>query len=124
MSETSRVLHPAFRSKIMSAEQAAALIQPGDKVGMSGFTGSGHPKAVPVELAKRISAAGYADQRPLDTNQTEAGKARNRRVAIVVLPLVSLTGSGVDNSDQTPAIPGAKPDPGLTTKAAAAAPRS
>ena len=74
--------------------------------------------------AKRISAAGYADQRPLDTNQTEAGKARNRRVAIVVLPLVSLTGSGVDNSDQTPAIPGAKPDPGLTTKAAAAAPRS
>ena len=57
MSETSRVLHPAFRSKIMSAEQAAALIQPGDKVGMSGFTGSGHPKAVPVELAKRISAA-------------------------------------------------------------------
>ena len=74
--------------------------------------------------AKRISAAGYADQRPLDTNQTEAGKARNRRVAIVVLPLVSLTGSGVDNSDQTPAIPGAKPDPGLTTKAAAAVPRS
>ena len=74
--------------------------------------------------AKRISAAGYADQRPLDTNQTEAGKARNRRVAIVVLPLVSLTGSGVDNSAQTPAIPGAKPDPGLTTKAAAAAPRS
>lgn len=57
MSDTSRVLHPAFRSKIMSAEQAAALIQHGDKVGMSGFTGSGHPKAVTVELAKRISAA-------------------------------------------------------------------
>ena len=45
MSETSRVLHPAFRSKIMSAEQAAALIQPGDKVGMSGFTGSGRARA-------------------------------------------------------------------------------
>ena len=40
----------------MSAEQAAAHIMPGDNVGMSGFTGSGHPKVVPVELAKRIEA--------------------------------------------------------------------
>ena len=77
--------------------------------------------------AKRISAAGYADQRPLDTNKTEAGKARNRRVAIVVLPLVSLSGAGVDSSDQTPAAPDATPDPGVAkaapaAKAAAAAP--
>ena len=56
MSSESRVLHPAFRQKIMSAEQAAAHIMPGDNVGMSGFTGSGHPKVVPVELAKRIEA--------------------------------------------------------------------
>ena len=56
MSTESRVLHPAFRQKIMSAEQAAAHIMPGDNVGMSGFTGSGHPKVVPVELAKRIEA--------------------------------------------------------------------
>ena len=40
----------------MSAEQAAAHVMPGDNVGMSGFTGSGHPKVVPVELAKRIEA--------------------------------------------------------------------
>ena len=56
MSTESRVLHPAFRQKIMSAEQAAAHNMPGDNVGMSGFTGSGHPKVVPVELAKRIEA--------------------------------------------------------------------
>ena len=56
MSSESRVLHPAFRQKIMSAEQAAAHVMPGDNVGMSGFTGSGHPKVVPVELAKRIEA--------------------------------------------------------------------
>ena len=56
MSTESRVLHPAFRQKIMSAEQAAAHVMPGDNVGMSGFTGSGHPKVVPVELAKRIEA--------------------------------------------------------------------
>jgi succinyl-CoA:acetate CoA-transferase len=31
----------------MTAEEAAAFIAPGDHVGMSGFTVSGHPKAVP-----------------------------------------------------------------------------
>lgn len=45
--------------------------------------------------AKRISAAGYADQRPLGSNVSAAGKARNRRVAIVVLPLVSLSDAKV-----------------------------
>ena len=41
-------------SKVMSAEQAAALIASGSTVGMSGFTGSGYPKAVPQALAGRI----------------------------------------------------------------------
>ncbi|TBW33711.1 acetyl-CoA hydrolase/transferase family protein [Siculibacillus lacustris] len=50
----SRVLNEALRSKIMSAAEAAALIPSGSHVGMSGFTGSGYPKFVPVELAKRI----------------------------------------------------------------------
>lgn len=57
MEQTARVLHPLFREKIMSAEAAAALIMPGDVIGMSGFTGSGYPKVVPQELAKRIEAA-------------------------------------------------------------------
>jgi chemotaxis protein MotB len=34
---------------------------------------------------RRVSAAGYADQRPLVGNDTPAHRARNRRVAIVVL---------------------------------------
>ena len=53
----SRVMNDELRSKIMSAEQAASLIPSGSTVGMSGFTGSGYPKAVPLELAKRIDAA-------------------------------------------------------------------
>ena len=57
MTASSRVLHPAFRQKIMSAEAAAAHIMPGDNVGMSGFTGSGAPKLVPLELARRIEGA-------------------------------------------------------------------
>lgn len=39
----------------MSAEEAAALIHSGDQIGMSGFTGSGYPKAVPIQLARRIA---------------------------------------------------------------------
>lgn len=41
----------------MSVGEATAFIQPGDQIGVSGFTGSGYPKAVPVELARRITEA-------------------------------------------------------------------
>lgn len=37
----------------------------------------------------RLSAAGYADQKPVDTNSTPAGRAHNRRVEIVVESQVS-----------------------------------
>ena len=57
MSEPSRILHPGLRQKIMSADAAAALIEHGDHVGMSGFTGAGYPKAVPQALAKHIEQA-------------------------------------------------------------------
>jgi len=43
-------------AKVTTAEDAAAMIQPGDTVGLSGFTGSGYPKAVPLALANRIEA--------------------------------------------------------------------
>ena len=52
-----RVLYPAFRTRMVSADEAAALITPGDRVGMSGFTGAGYPKAVPRALARRMEAA-------------------------------------------------------------------
>ena len=35
---------------------------------------------------ERISAAGYADTQPIETNDTEEGRARNRRIEIVLLP--------------------------------------
>ncbi len=56
-STSSRVLNSFFAQRVMSADEAAALIQPGSMIGMSGFTGSGYPKAVPTALAKRIEAA-------------------------------------------------------------------
>jgi len=53
----SRIRNPALRSRVMSAQDAAGLIPPGSTVGMSGFTGSGYPKAVPPALAARMEAA-------------------------------------------------------------------
>ncbi len=50
----SRIAPPHLRDRIMDAEDAAALIAPETTIGMSGFTGSGYPKAVPIALAARI----------------------------------------------------------------------
>ena len=60
---TTRVLNSNLSSKIMSAAEAAALIHSGDQIGMSGFTGSGYPKAVPLELAHRIAEATFRGQK-------------------------------------------------------------
>ncbi len=54
---TSRIRKQAFHAKIMTAQQAAALIPNGSNVGMSGFTGAGYPKEVPLALAERMIAA-------------------------------------------------------------------
>jgi acyl-CoA hydrolase len=43
-------------SKVTTAESAASHIVAGSTIGMSGFTGAGYPKAVPMALAARIEA--------------------------------------------------------------------
>jgi len=55
MTDRSRLRCKAFADRVMSAEDAAAFVAPGDHVGMSGFTGSGHPKAVPAALVDRVT---------------------------------------------------------------------
>ena len=52
-----RIPSGGLRRKVMSAEDAAALIPAGASVGMSGFTSAGYPKALPGALADRISVA-------------------------------------------------------------------
>jgi chemotaxis protein MotB len=37
--------------------------------------------------AKHLSAAGFADSKPVTSNRTQKGKAQNRRIEIVLLPL-------------------------------------
>lgn len=49
-----RIRCEALLGKVMTAEEAAAMINPNDHIGISGFTPSGYPKAVPLALEKRI----------------------------------------------------------------------
>ncbi|MBB1484122.1 acetyl-CoA hydrolase/transferase family protein [Tessaracoccus sp. MC1865] len=52
-----RIRYEAFKNKVMSAHDAAALVENGWNIGFSGFTGSGYPKAFPEALAAIIDAA-------------------------------------------------------------------
>src|SRR3954466_14805264 len=52
-----RIHHSALARKVVPADAAAAMIEPGATVGMSGFTGAGYPKEVPLALARRITEA-------------------------------------------------------------------
>ena len=68
---------------------------------------------------KRLQVAGYADTRPIATNDTDAGRARNRRVEIVIAlhtdsvePASNV--NAVDPALKDPAKPDAI-DPGLVT---------
>jgi chemotaxis protein MotB len=42
--------------------------------------------------AERLSVAGYADTAPVDTNDTEQGRARNRRCDIIILNQTGVLG--------------------------------
>lgn len=61
--KSTRIGCERLKAKVMSAGDAAALINTGSTIGMSGFTGSGYPKAVPLALAARIEAE-HAAGRP------------------------------------------------------------
>ncbi|MBY6064497.1 propionyl-CoA--succinate CoA transferase [Pseudidiomarina sediminum] len=68
MSTESRILCPQLQQKVMSADEAAAMIPAGATVGMSGFTGAGYPKAVPGALAERIKAHNATGAAPFRIN--------------------------------------------------------
>ena len=62
MTDQSQIRIKAFADKIMSAEAAAEFIPAGSNVGMSGFTGSGYPKAVPGAMVARARDARAAGE--------------------------------------------------------------
>ena len=52
-----RIDSAQLRDKVMTAEEAAQFVNHGDKVGISGFTGAGYPKALPGAIAEKAKAA-------------------------------------------------------------------
>jgi succinyl-CoA:acetate CoA-transferase len=54
VTSNSRIQCEALLARVTTAEEAATFITPDSTVGMSGFTGSGYPKAVPMALAARM----------------------------------------------------------------------
>lgn len=81
-----RVRLPALLDKVMTAADAAALIEDGMTVGMSGFTRAGEAKAVPLALAERARLqplsislmTGASLGNDLDKQLTEAGVLARR----------------------------------------------
>lgn len=57
-----RILDPELARRVRTADEAASLIQHGQALGISGFTGAGYPKAVPEALARRAAAAHAAGE--------------------------------------------------------------
>lgn len=83
---TERIRLSSLHNKVMSAEEAASLIQDGMTVGMSGFTRAGEAKAVPMALAERARKSpmkinlftGASLGNDLDKIMTEAGLLARR----------------------------------------------
>ncbi|MDB6142995.1 MAG: acetyl-CoA hydrolase/transferase family protein [Pseudomonas sp.] len=81
-----RIRLPSLLTKVMSPKDAAALIQDGMTVGMSGFTRAGEAKLVPKALAERAKLSplkiclmtGASLGNDLDKQLTEAGVLSRR----------------------------------------------
>lgn len=57
-----RIAYAPFKELVVSAEEAAKFVNHGDRVGISGFTGAGYPKALPTAIAEKAKAAHAAGE--------------------------------------------------------------
>ncbi|MEX3559662.1 acetyl-CoA hydrolase/transferase family protein [Corynebacterium sp. LK2522] len=51
-----------YQDLVVSAEEAAKYVNNGDRVGISGFTGAGYPKALPAAIAEKATKAHEAGE--------------------------------------------------------------
>ncbi|HHU40144.1 MAG TPA: acetyl-CoA hydrolase/transferase family protein [Propionibacterium sp.] len=86
----SRIANDKYRDKVMSAEEAAKLIKNGDRVGFSGFTGAGYPKALPEALAAQIKAAHEAGEDFKIASYTGASTAPEHDGALAAVDGISM----------------------------------
>ncbi len=57
-----RIAYAPFKDLVVSADEAAKFVNNGDRVGISGFTGAGYPKALPTAIAEKAKAAHAAGE--------------------------------------------------------------
>lgn len=57
-----RIAYVPFKNLVVSADEAAKFVNNGDRVGISGFTGAGYPKALPTAIAEKAKAAHAAGE--------------------------------------------------------------
>ncbi len=74
----------------MTPEDAAEFIQPGDNVGMSGFTGAGYPKEVPGALVRRVEDAAARGERFAVSVWTGASTAPELDGALAAVDAIDL----------------------------------
>ncbi len=86
----SRIANDKARAKVMSAQDAAKQIKNGDRVGFSGFTGAGYPKAVPEALAEEIKAAHESGQEFQIASYTGASTAPEHDGALAAVDGISM----------------------------------
>ena len=53
-----RIRREDLLNRVMSADEAAKVIQPDMVIATSGFTPSGYPKEVPLAIARRVEETG------------------------------------------------------------------
>ena len=77
-----RIRNEALLDKVVTPEEAAALVKQGDTIGMAGFTAVGYPKAFPLALAARgaalannSEATNGGDANAADSEATNGGSA-------------------------------------------------
>jgi succinyl-CoA:acetate CoA-transferase len=90
MTDRSRLRCKATADKVMSAQEAAAFIAPGNHVGMSGFTGFGHPKAVPAALVRGVTDAAARGDRFAVSVWTGSSTAPERDGALAAVDGIDL----------------------------------
>jgi OOP family OmpA-OmpF porin len=71
---------------------------------------------------KRLSAKGYGEEKPLDTNDTEEGRANNRRVEFHIVEQEGALGEGATSGTGASAPPGAAPSASPSASPPAAEP--
>lgn len=95
-----RIKNQEVMKKVVSAEVAASLVKDGMVIGVSGFSPSGYPKAVPLALAQRVKDTGEKMKLTLYTGASVGAEIDGAwsEVGIISKRMPYQTNSGLRNN--------------------------